>query len=96
MDMLGTISRSEVMRSKFRNALRFLIDCSFALFLKKNGCLSFQEWNFSGGEKCGLLFFCFCFFCLLRITSQGREKWCARGYGDQLCALFPPTPRILV
>lgn len=57
MDMLGIISRSEIMRSKFRKALRLLIYCGFALFLKK-GCLHFQEWNLSGGgEKSGFFVF---------------------------------------
>ena len=31
MDMLGIISRSEIMRSNFRNALRLLMYCYFAL-----------------------------------------------------------------
>lgn len=35
MAILGIISRSEIMRSKLRNALRLLIGGGFALFLKK-------------------------------------------------------------
>lgn len=94
MDMLGIISRSEIMRSKFRNALRLLIGCGFALFLKKMAASVFKS-GISVVEERRVVFVVVVAVLSSQNHLPGERNVCTGFWGPAL-ALFPHSPCISV